>query len=66
MEKNIEKWHQSKLRKYENEISGEAKKNGWRFYSIIVEVGARGWYRVLSLLHSGNLVSQQLNQPAKG
>jgi Reverse transcriptase (RNA-dependent DNA polymerase). len=43
MEENIEKWHQSKLAKYENEISSEAKKNGWRFYSIIIEVGARGW-----------------------
>ena len=43
MEENIEKWHQSKLTKYENEISFEAKENGWRFYSLIIEVGARGW-----------------------
>src|SRR5690606_24102796 len=43
MEANNKKWHQSKLAKYENEISSEAKKNGWRFYSIIIEVGARGW-----------------------
>jgi len=43
MEENIEKWHQSKLRKYDSEISFEARKNGWRFYSLIIEVGARGW-----------------------
>ena len=40
MEENIAKWHGSKLGKYEEEIPGT--KNGWKFYAVVIEVGARG------------------------
>ena len=43
MEHNISAWHQSKLKKYENELRLEAERNKWTFYSCILEVGARGW-----------------------
>ena len=43
LEHNIEKWHQSKLAKYENEIRIEAERNNWQFHTCILEVGARGW-----------------------
>src|ERR1700759_4132143 len=43
MEENFEKWHVIKKEKYENEISHEAAKNGWRFDKLIMEVGARGF-----------------------
>jgi hypothetical protein len=43
MEHNISDWHQSKLMKYENELRIEAERNRWKFHSIAVEVGARGW-----------------------
>ena len=43
MEQNITTRHNSKLQKYENELRFEAQKNHWRFHSIILEVGARGW-----------------------
>lgn len=54
MEHNIATWHTTKLRKYENEIRLEAARNRWRFESIILEVGARGWIpsSVPSLLSS--------------
>ena len=42
MEENIEKWHTTKTEKY-REMVTEAKSNGWTFYSIVLEVGARGW-----------------------
>ena len=29
--------------KYEEEISFQATKNGWKFYAVVIEVGARGW-----------------------
>jgi hypothetical protein len=40
MEHNM---HQSKLKKYENELRLEAERNKWTFYSCVLEVGARGW-----------------------
>ena len=43
MEENLEKWHVIKKEKYDNEISKEAAKNGWRFDKLILEVGARGF-----------------------
>ena len=43
MEENLEKWHVIKKEKYDNEISKEAAKNGWRFDKRILEVGARGF-----------------------
>ena len=43
MEHNISDWHQSKLKKYENELRLEAERNKWTFYSCVLEVGARGW-----------------------
>ena len=43
MEENFEKWHVIKKEKYDNEISLEAAKNGWRFDKLIMEVGARGF-----------------------
>ena len=43
MEENIADWHQAKLAKYEDEIQADAQANGWKFYAIILEVGARGW-----------------------
>ena len=43
MEHNISDWHQSKLKKYENELRLEAERNQWTFYSCVLEVGARGW-----------------------
>ena len=43
MEENITVWHQAKLLKYDEEIRSEAQRNGWTFYSVIIEVGARGW-----------------------
>ena len=43
MEENLEKWHVIKKEKYDNEISTEAAKNGWRFDKLILEVGARGF-----------------------
>ena len=51
MEENIAKWHGSKLRKYEEEISFQATQNGWKFYAIVIEVGARGW--IPPSVHSG-------------
>ena len=51
MEENITKWHGSKLRKYEEEISFQATKNGWKFYAVVIEVGARGW--IPPSVHSG-------------
>ena len=39
----MEKWHVIKKEKYDNEISKEAAKNGWRFDKLILEVGARGF-----------------------
>ena len=51
MEENIAKWHGSKLRKYEEEISFQATKNGWKFYAIVIEVGVRGW--IPTSVHSG-------------
>ena len=35
--------HVIKKEKYDNEISLEAAKNGWRFSKLIMEVGARGF-----------------------
>ena len=43
MEHNIADWHQSKLKKYEDEIRIEAERNNWTFHSCVLEVGARGW-----------------------
>jgi hypothetical protein len=43
MEENVTKHHWTKLEKYEGEITNEAKKNGFKFYALIVEFGARGW-----------------------
>ena len=43
MEHNISDWHQSKLKKYENELRLEAERNKWTFDSCVLEVGARGW-----------------------
>jgi len=43
MEHNISDWHQSKLKKYENELRLEAERNKWTFYSCVLEVGARCW-----------------------
>ncbi len=43
MEENVTKWHSEKYEKYEAEISSEANVNGWKYYSLIIEVGARGW-----------------------
>ena len=43
MEHNISDWHQSKLKKYENELRLEAERNKWTFHSCVLEVGARGW-----------------------
>ena len=43
MEHNIVNWHQSKLKKYEDEIRFEAERNSWQFHSCVLEVGARGW-----------------------
>jgi hypothetical protein len=43
MEENVTKHHRTKLEKYEGEITNEAKKNGFKFYALIVEFGARGW-----------------------
>ena len=53
MEDNVEKWHQAKRDKYEDEIRLEAEKNSYKFYSIVIEVGARGWIpnNVLSSLN---------------
>ena len=42
MEENVSKWHASKSSKYD-ELILEAKKNNWKMYTIIVEVGAKGW-----------------------
>ena len=52
MEEIITVWHQAKLLKYDEEIRSEAQRNGWTFYSVIIEVGARGWipYSVNSAL----------------
>ena len=43
MEHNIQKWHQSKLKKYESELCLEAERNGWKLHCLVLEVGARGW-----------------------
>jgi hypothetical protein len=43
LEENISVWHHAKLSKYEDEIHAEAQRNGWSFYPVILEVGARGW-----------------------
>ena len=42
MEENITQWHSVKQEKYE-EIVREAAKNGWRFETLVIEVGARGF-----------------------
>ena len=60
MEENFEKWHVIKKEKYDNEISHEAAKNGWRFDKLIMEVGARG-----SVPRNVSKALNQLELPAK-
>ena len=42
MEENVSKWHTLKTTKYD-ELVFEAKKNNWRVYTVVLEVGAKGW-----------------------
>src|ERR1700744_2640866 len=52
--------HVIKKEKYENEISHEAAKNGWRFDKLIMEVGARGF-----VTRNVSKALNQLELPAK-
>lgn len=61
MEHNIDSWHQTKQKKYENELRIEAERNRWKFYNLILEIGSRGWFPP-SVISSLNL----LGIPAAG
>jgi hypothetical protein len=50
MEHNISDWHQSKLKKYENELRLEAERNKWTFtaasWKLELAAGSRQvWFR---------------------
>jgi len=60
MEENIPKWHRLKASKYED-LQLEARQNGWKLSTLVIEVGSRGWIpsSAISIFHSLGLPSSK-------